>query len=246
MPNSNKPGFIYVLTNQSFNKDNWIKIGYSEDVNKRIKELSNSSVPYPFELFCTYEVSNFGGKKSDKLIHDLIGKLNPSLRISPNREFFEMLPMDAYEMLSSIAELHNRKDKLKLYVSDTSVSDTPVTDSEITVDSLFPLDKPVRELFNTLQGIILTEESSLVETATKLYVTYKMNNHNTLSLWPRSGWIEVVLNAKTGQITDDSDMIYDISNRLWSSEQYAFKFNKDTDVDAVKRIVKKVIDFKRQ
>ena len=26
-----KSGFIYVLTNESFHRDNWIKIGYAED-----------------------------------------------------------------------------------------------------------------------------------------------------------------------------------------------------------------------
>ena len=35
-----KKGFIYVLTNKSFNKDNCVKIGYTENVEKRVKELS--------------------------------------------------------------------------------------------------------------------------------------------------------------------------------------------------------------
>ena len=30
-----KSGYIYVLTNESFHRDNWIKIGYAEDVDKR-------------------------------------------------------------------------------------------------------------------------------------------------------------------------------------------------------------------
>ena len=28
----NKQGYIYVLTNESFHRENWIKIGYAEDV----------------------------------------------------------------------------------------------------------------------------------------------------------------------------------------------------------------------
>ena len=41
-------GYIYILTNESFNRSNWVKIGYSEDVEKRVNELSNTSVPKPF------------------------------------------------------------------------------------------------------------------------------------------------------------------------------------------------------
>lgn len=46
MESNEKSGFIYVLTNESFHRDNWIKIGYAEDVEKRVKELSGTSVPF--------------------------------------------------------------------------------------------------------------------------------------------------------------------------------------------------------
>ena len=52
----NDSGFIYVLTNESFHRENWIKIGYAEDVDRRVKELSNTSVPLPYEVYCTYEI----------------------------------------------------------------------------------------------------------------------------------------------------------------------------------------------
>ena len=35
----NEIGYIYILTNKSF-KDNCIKIGYSVDVERRVKDLS--------------------------------------------------------------------------------------------------------------------------------------------------------------------------------------------------------------
>ena len=108
-----KTGYIYVLTNESFHRDNWIKIGYAEDVDKRVKDLSGTSVPLPFKVYCTYEIPRLSGVKDpDKLVHDLIQLLNPDLRISPNREFFEIFPWDAYNMLSAIAQLHGRTDKL--------------------------------------------------------------------------------------------------------------------------------------
>ncbi|PWK93487.1 GIY-YIG nuclease family protein [Hallerella porci] len=42
MEQKEKTGFIYVLTNESFHKANWIKIGYAEDVDKRVKDLSGN------------------------------------------------------------------------------------------------------------------------------------------------------------------------------------------------------------
>jgi len=45
-----KSGYIYVLTNESFHMDNWVKIGYAEDVAKRVKELSGTAVPLQHEV----------------------------------------------------------------------------------------------------------------------------------------------------------------------------------------------------
>lgn len=42
MTNKYKTRFIYVLTNENFHKDNWVKIGYDVDVEKRVKELSGA------------------------------------------------------------------------------------------------------------------------------------------------------------------------------------------------------------
>lgn len=46
-------GYVYILTNPSF-KEDWIKIGKStRPVNIRSKELDNTAVPLPFEVFVT-------------------------------------------------------------------------------------------------------------------------------------------------------------------------------------------------
>lgn len=241
-----KTGYIYILTNESFHRDNWIKIGYAEDVDKRVKELSNTSVPLPYEVYCTYEIPRIQGVKDpDKLLHDLISKLNPDLRITPNREFFEMLPWDAYEMLLAIAQMHGRTDKLKINKNNQSNKNAQ-NDAEYSVDMLFPNTANIYPLFCKLKKLILAEETSLQEVPTKLYVTYKYGNKNTLSLWPKSNWIEVTLNAKLGTLLENNGLIYDISNRQWSSEQYAFKYFDDTDENLVKDIIYQTIQLKRK
>lgn len=60
--------YIYILTNPSF--PDYVKIGYADDVNKRLQQLNRSEcVPFAFRVFATYEVSS---RLSDVKIHEII------------------------------------------------------------------------------------------------------------------------------------------------------------------------------
>ena len=108
-----KVGYIYIFTNESFHKNNWIKIGYTTNIEKRLKDLSNTSIPLPYELYAYYEIpASAEMAKSDKYLHAIIESLRPELRLSKNREFFEIEPEDAYVLLYAIAKIHGRDDKL--------------------------------------------------------------------------------------------------------------------------------------
>lgn len=110
-------GYIYILTNPSF--PDYVKIGYADDVNKRLQQLNRSEcVPFAFRVFATYEVSS---RLSDVKIHEIIDRLNPDLRAIENfdgkkrvREFYAMTAEDAYGLLKSIAEINGMEDNLKL------------------------------------------------------------------------------------------------------------------------------------
>ena len=233
-----KIGYIYILTNKSFHQSNWVKIGYSENVERRVKELSNTSVPLPFEIYATYEIPKIEGVDPDKAIHDLIQRLNPTLRINPNREFFEIEPWDAYELLRSIARIHGRLDKLKRNESNDIGVDIIEEEKEYTEEMLFNKSDEVKYLFEKMNNIIVETLNGLERKATKLYVTYKKRKkRNVVSIWPKENCLEIVLNAKIGTIHDTNELIYDISNRKWSAAQYAFKFDSNTNVNAVKDLL---------
>ena len=110
-------GYIYVLTNPSF--PDYVKIGYADDVNKRLKQLNRSEcVPFSFRIYATYEVDS---RLSDIKIHELIDRLNPNLRAIENfdgkkrvREFYAMTADDAFNILKSIAEINGRESSLVL------------------------------------------------------------------------------------------------------------------------------------
>ena len=97
---TNNQGYVYILTNPSF-KDDWVKIGKSSrPVDVRSKELDNTAVPLPFEIYATMQTEKFA--EVEKLVHKMIDRLT-DLRIRQNREFFNIAPSDALDILKDIA-----------------------------------------------------------------------------------------------------------------------------------------------
>ncbi|MDY2829432.1 MAG: GIY-YIG nuclease family protein [Sodaliphilus sp.] len=95
-------GYVYILTNPSFRED-WVKIGKSHrPVDVRSKELDNTAVPLPFEIYATLKTEKY--EKVEKQIHKQIDRLT-DLRIRPNREFFNIAPSVALDIMRDIADL---------------------------------------------------------------------------------------------------------------------------------------------
>lgn len=117
MDEKHKKGFIYIFTNPSFPE--YVKIGYADNVNERLKELNASSaVPFAFRAYATYEVDH---KLEDKKLHKIIDTINPELRSvehingkTRKREFFQMSKEQAYILLKCIAEISGTKNILCL------------------------------------------------------------------------------------------------------------------------------------
>lgn len=95
-----EPGYVYILTNPSF-KEDWVKIGKSSrPVNIRSKELDNTAVPLPFEIYATLKTEKYN--IVERKIHKAIDRLT-DLRIRQNREFFNIKPELALEILKDEA-----------------------------------------------------------------------------------------------------------------------------------------------
>ena len=235
-----KTGFIYVLTNKSFHMDNWIKIGYAENVEKRVKELSGTALPLPYEVYCTYEIPRLENTKDpDKLLHDLIQSLNQSLRITKNREFFELSPWDAYQTLEAIAKMHGRLDKLLRPSNNTpeNLPDDSETESEYTVERLFPKDSDIFNIYEHFASTINSIDASITLEPHSRFVGFIKNKQYVATLWPKKGWAEAVLYAKRGDINDVDELTYDISYRRIAAAQYAIRIYENTDFDAVKKLI---------
>ena len=109
-------GVIYILTNPSFPE--YVKIGQAKDIEQRLLQRNRSeTIPFAFRVYATYDVVT---PLSDLILHDLIDGLNPDLRAietfngkKRTREFYEMTPEYAYNILSSIAKLSGTESRLK-------------------------------------------------------------------------------------------------------------------------------------
>ena len=79
-----------------------MKIGKSSrPVDIRSKELDNTAVPLPFEIFATMQTVKFN--EVEKLVHKTIDRLT-DLRIRQNREFFNVPPQVALDIFNDIAQ----------------------------------------------------------------------------------------------------------------------------------------------
>ncbi len=95
-----EPGYVYILTNPSFRED-WVKIGKSSrPVNIRSKELDNTAVPLPFEIYATMRTVKYA--EIERIVHKQIDRLT-DLRIRQNREFFNVHPAQALDILLDLA-----------------------------------------------------------------------------------------------------------------------------------------------
>lgn len=121
MDKTKEPGYVYILTNPSFRED-WVKIGKSSrPVDVRSKELDNTAVPLPFEIYATIKTVKYS--EVEKHVHKTIDRLT-DLRIRQNREFFNVAPQIALDIFNDIAKMI--EDAVVTVYKDNK----PITDNE--------------------------------------------------------------------------------------------------------------------
>lgn len=117
------PGYVYILTNKSFRED-WVKIGKSSrPVDVRSKELDNTAVPLPFDIYATLRSVKYN--EVEKQLHSMLDLLT-NTRIRKNREFFNVQPDKALECFKTIATTLDDA-FIEIYQDGKVISSIPVT-----------------------------------------------------------------------------------------------------------------------
>lgn len=79
-----------------------MKIGKSSrPVDVRSKELDNTAVPLPFEIYAIMKTDKYN--EAERQIHSSIDLVNPSMRIRKGREFFNVTPEKALSIFHQCA-----------------------------------------------------------------------------------------------------------------------------------------------
>ena len=85
---------VYILTNECM--PDTIKIGVTDVLEQRVKQLDNSSVALPFQCYYAVEVDN--ASVLEKKLHEGLD----DCRIRQNREFFNTTPEQAKSLLGIV------------------------------------------------------------------------------------------------------------------------------------------------
>lgn len=103
------PGIVYILVNDAM--PDLVKIGMTADLERRLKDLDNTSVPMPFDVHHASRVANM--RLAERLLHQAFS----DRRVRSNREFFRLSPDQAAAALR-LAELEDVTDFAKTKVID--------------------------------------------------------------------------------------------------------------------------------
>lgn len=101
MQDESKQGYVYILTNPSF-KEDWVKIGMTQNMEERLKTLDNTALPLPFKKYATLKTIKY--QVAEKHVHHYIETFT-NLRIRDKREFFNVKPEQALKIFCEVAEL---------------------------------------------------------------------------------------------------------------------------------------------
>lgn len=208
-------GAIYILVNPAFPK--LVKIGYADDVQKRLKTFNNNSgLPDPYHCFAIYKVKK---RLEDLKLHNLIDTLDSSLRHLKNREFYEMDCNKAYDILNAIAQINGSEEQLIV---------NPFSDSYITEmcgscnntkgndDKAKKAEKMTFAMVNIPVGSVLT----FVKDKSITCITVDMNNKVSYNgeLYTISGLAKELLHISSARgsnyFTYNGELLTDIRNKL--------------------------------
>lgn len=99
---------VYLLSNEAM--PGWVKIGRTKQIERRLKDLYNTSVPLPFKEEYTIPTTTFNESHTlERSIHEIIDTINPNLRKNTEaskREFFNLSIDDAKRVFELVVRIN--------------------------------------------------------------------------------------------------------------------------------------------
>lgn len=240
-------GVIYILSNPSFPE--YVKIGYADDLQKRLKELNRSEcIPFAFRVYAVYEVAE---RLQDKAIHAMIDNLNPNLRAidtfdgkKRTKEFFAMTVDDAFNILQTIANISGTADKLhKLTPEGKTIEEEKMAEeienstTYLESDLLSKGDTDAVALYNQLKTEILKLGDISVQPK-KLYVAFK-TKRNFTDVQIQKQNLKIFLNMSKGTLKDPEGLAMDVSSTgHWGNGDYCIRISDKSQLEYTMMLIK--------
>lgn len=249
-------GVIYILTNPSF--PDYVKIGYADDVEKRVKELNRSEcTPFAFRIYATYKVNE---RLTDMKLHNIIDKLNPDLRSIDNvdgkkrvREFYAITKEDAYAIFEAIAEINSLKDNLKLWEQSPKEKEEEETAQTISNDKQTYTEedhfnkstKDIAKLYVNVRNSIVNRFHLELEPK-KVYIAFKKQNSNICDIELFKSKLLIWINMPKGTLKDPKEYTRDVSNiGHHGNGDYSLTISSENEIDDLMELVKQSCDYNK-
>ena len=173
-------GYVYILTNPSF-KEDWVKIGKSSrPVDIRSKELDNTAVPLPFEIYATLKTVKYS--EVELQLHRMIDSLT-DIRIRPNREFFNIAPHKALNLLKIISTTIDDAEINEVYQTQNNIethSSTQSADEKRILSDNIAKRTPI---INAIKDLIISKEITDDKLIIRHFKTYSSISYEKNFLW---------------------------------------------------------------
>lgn len=245
--NNEGQGVVYILTNPSFPE--YVKIGYADNLQKRLKELNRSEcIPYAFRVFAIYEVNE---RLQDLALHNMIDSINPNLRAietfdgkKRKKEFYAMSADDAYAILQTIATVSGTVQRLHKVspegheIIDEKLAEEVENSVLYTEDSL--LSKGNKEtilLYQELKKEIKKLDNVVVEPK-KLYIAFK-SPKNFTDVEIQKNNLKIFINMSKGTLIDPNEIAQDVSDiGHWGNGDYRVYLSEKSKIADIMELIK--------
>ena len=233
---SKKPGYVYILTNPSF-KENWVKIGKSSrPVDVRSKELDNTAVPLPFEIYATLKTTKFD--EAEKMIHRSIERFTKK-RIRDNREFFNVKPEEALDIFYDVAALLDDAE-IEVYVKKAGKkSKTKSANKSSNFDFRYErASQKTKEWFSKIREYIMSKPN-MEEHKEQKYMGYRKNKRNILCVIINNEQLRLEVRLDVKKVKFENGFSRDMTGkRVWGGINKVELFIKSDEAgEKAKRII---------
>lgn len=234
---------IYILTNPAFPE--LVKIGYTTNVDERLKKLNNSEgLPYSFRLYAYYKVSK---SLSDIKLHSIIDKLNPQLRTIENingkerkREFYAMSADEAYNILEAIAQINGLEENLVMCAKtkQQEIEENLAYEIKEYSEDMFTKNYPIiSNVYEKLKTEILKLKDVYIEPKKK-YIAFK-HKTNICDIVLRKDRVVVFINLPIGSLDDPKSLCEDITDKgHWGNGDFCINIYDEDEIPYAMTLIK--------